>query len=155
MKFRTLIDLHKGLTFLFVAALMIYFQNFSMGAYLYLALHGTYGIMWILKGYLFPDRQWERTISIGYALFSFSGLCLYWIAPVLLIQSHKEVSAPLAAVAVSTNIFGVLLHFGSDAQKFFTLKYQRGLITEGFFARNRNTNYFGEILIYALSLIHI
>jgi protein-S-isoprenylcysteine O-methyltransferase Ste14 len=43
---------------------------------------------------------------------------------------------------------GVLLHFGSDAQKYFTLKYRTGLITEGFFLRCRNPNYLGEILIY-------
>jgi steroid 5-alpha reductase family enzyme len=52
------------------------------------------------------------------------------------------------AAAVSLNIFGVFLHYGSDAQKYYTLKYRQGLITEGFFARCRNTNYLGEILIY-------
>lgn len=47
------------------------------------------------------------------------------------------------------NIFGVLLHYGSDAQKYFTLKYHKGLITEGFFSRSRNPNYLGEILTYS------
>ncbi|NEO45861.1 MAG: DUF1295 domain-containing protein, partial [Moorea sp. SIO4A3] len=41
------------------------------------------------------------------------------------------------------------LHYASDAQKYYTLKYRSGLITEGFFARCRNTNYLGEILIYS------
>ena len=43
----------------------------------------------------------------------------------------------------------MLLHYGSDAQKYFTLKYEKGLITEGFFSRSRNPNYLGEILIYS------
>ena len=54
----------------------------------------------------------------------------------------------MVAVAISLNILGVFLHFSSDAQKYYTLKYHSGLITEGFFARCRNTNYLGEILIY-------
>jgi protein-S-isoprenylcysteine O-methyltransferase Ste14 len=41
-----------------------------------------------------------------------------------------------------------MLHYSSDAQKYFTLKYKPGLITEGFFKRCRNTNYLGELMIY-------
>lgn len=51
-------------------------------------------------------------------------------------------------IAIATNITGIMLHYGSDAQKYFTLKYNQGLITEGFFSRSRNPNYLGEILIY-------
>jgi steroid 5-alpha reductase family enzyme len=46
------------------------------------------------------------------------------------------------------NITGVFLHFASDAQKYYTLKHKTGLITEGFFAKCRNPNYLGEVLIY-------
>jgi steroid 5-alpha reductase family enzyme len=52
------------------------------------------------------------------------------------------------ALAVAINAVGVMLHFASDAQKYFTIKYKPGLITEGFFARSRNINYFGEAMIY-------
>jgi protein-S-isoprenylcysteine O-methyltransferase Ste14 len=38
---------------------------------------------------------------------------------------------------------------GSDAQKYFTLKARRGLITTGFFAWSRHPNYAGEMLLYA------
>jgi protein-S-isoprenylcysteine O-methyltransferase Ste14 len=54
----------------------------------------------------------------------------------------------IIAGAVALNMFGSVLHFGSDAQKYFTLKYKPGLITEGFFARCRNPNYVGELMIY-------
>ncbi len=64
------------------------------------------------------------------------------------ISGNVTPSAPLICVAIATNITGVLLHYGSDAQKYFTLKYKKGLITEGFFSRSRNPNYLGEILIY-------
>mgnify|MGYP001804271878 CR=1 FL=1 len=54
----------------------------------------------------------------------------------------------MVAIAIAVNILGVFLAYGSDAQKYYTLKYKSGLITEGFFARCRNTNYLGEISIY-------
>jgi steroid 5-alpha reductase family enzyme len=43
----------------------------------------------------------------------------------------------------------VFLHFVGDAQKFFVLQLRKGLIEDGLFARTRNPNYLGEVLIYA------
>ncbi|MCU0532426.1 MAG: DUF1295 domain-containing protein [Hydrococcus sp. Prado102] len=148
MKIKHAINLHKALTFLFVLGLMVAYQNFNTGAWVYLALHGTYGIMWLFKDRIYPDRQWEQDISFGIGIFSFIFLGLYWIAPFILVSSGVEPSPPLIAAAISINLLGVFLHYSSDAQKYYTLKYRPGLITEGFFARCRNTNYFGEILIY-------
>src|SRR5258706_10548653 len=42
----------------------------------------------------------------------------------------------------------VFLHYVSDAQKFFVLQLRKGLINDGLFARTRNPNYLGEVLIY-------
>lgn len=149
MKSKYAINLHKGLTFFVVLGLMFVYQNYTLGAWVYLALHGTYGFLWLLKDRIFPDAQWEQPISIPQGIFIFIMLILYWIAPFILISSGTVPPLPLVALAISGNIFGVFLHFASDAQKYYTLKYQKGLITEGFFARCRNTNYLGEILIYS------
>ncbi|MGK7922530.1 MAG: DUF1295 domain-containing protein [Trichodesmium sp.] len=148
MKIKYPINLHKATTFIFILALMIAYQNFSLGAWVYLALHGTYGILWLLKDRIYPDKQWEQEISLGLGIITFFFISLYWVAPFILISSGTEPPIPLVAAAISLNIFGVFLHYSSDAQKYYTLKYQPGLITEGFFARCRNTNYLGEILIY-------
>lgn len=142
------INLHKGITAIVVLGLMIAYQNFSIGPWVYLALHGTYGILWLFKDRLFPDKQWEERLSPPTALVTFILLGLYWIAPFLLISRGYEPPAPLLAAAIALNIFGVFLHYGSDAQKYFTLKYRPGLIDEGFFANCRNTNYLGEVFIY-------
>jgi len=149
MKLKYPINLHKGSTAIFVVGLMFYYQNFSIGTWVYLALHGSYGFLWLLKDRMFPDKQWEQLVSVPYGIFVFLVLGLYWIAPWLLISQQIEPSAAIIAVAVVLNMFGVMLHYGSDAQKYFTLKYKPGLITEGFFARCRNTNYLGELLIYS------
>lgn len=148
MKIKHSINLHKGATLPFVLGLMFLYDNFSLGAWVYLALHGTYGLLWLLKDRIYPDKQWEAEISIPGGIFTFAAVGLYWIAPYLLISRGVTVSYPLVAGAIALNIVGVFLHYTSDAQKYFTLKYQPGLITEGFFARCRNTNYLGEILIY-------
>jgi protein-S-isoprenylcysteine O-methyltransferase Ste14 len=148
MKLKYPINLHKGLTFLVVIILMKVYHNDSIAAYLYLALHGSYGLMWLLKDQLYPDKQWEQSVSIPYAIFVFAVLALYWIAPFVLISQSRTPSIEVIALAVAINAVGVMLHFASDAQKYFTIKYKPGLITEGFFARSRNINYFGEAMIY-------
>ncbi len=148
MKLKYPINLHKGLTGLVVLLGMTYFNNFSLEAWVYLALHGSYGILWLLKDRLFPDRQWEQKVSFAYGLFVFGFLGLYWVGPYVLISQALTVPVPLLALAIATNIIGVFLHFTSDAQKYFTLKYRPGLIDEGFFRLNRNPNYLGEMLIY-------
>ena len=148
MKAKHFINLHKGLSFPFILTLMLIYQNFNFGAWVYLALHGTYGLLWLLKSQIYPDKQWEQEISVGMGVFGFVLVSLYWVAPFILISSGSQPPLPLVAAAISLNIIGVFLHYSADAQKYYTLKYHSGLITEGFFARSRNTNYLGEILIY-------
>jgi len=148
MKIKHFLNLHKGTTFILVLGLMLAYNNFTIGPWVYLALHGTYGLLWLLKDRIYPDKQWEQEVSLVNGIVVFGIVGLYWIAPFILISSRSEPALPLVAVAIATTILGIFLHYASDAQKYFTLKYQPGLITEGFFARCRNTNYLGEILIY-------
>ncbi|OLT61036.1 DUF1295 domain-containing protein [Moorena bouillonii] len=149
MKSKHFINLHKALTAPVVLGLMVFYHNFNLGPWVYLALHGTYGVMWLLKDRIYPDKQWEEEMPIGMGILTFGILMLYWVAPFILISSGSEPPLPLVAAAISINVMGVFLHYASDAQKYYTLKYRSGLITEGFFARCRNTNYLGEILIYS------
>ena len=148
MKVKYPINLHKSLTFVVVLSLMAFYNNFTLAVWVYLALHGTYGIMWLIKDSLYPDRQWEQEVPVVMGILTFMLVSLYWVAPFILISSGVQPSLPLTSAAIAINIVGVFLHYGSDAQKYFTLKYQKGLITEGFFSRSRNPNYLGEILIY-------
>ena len=148
MQLRHVINLHKGLTALVVVGLMLAYGNGSVGAWVYLALHGTYGMLWLLKERIFPDRQWQQAIGWPQAIVMFVLLGLYWLAPYLLIASGAVPPLPLLAGAIAINLLGVFLHFASDAQKHFVLQVRPGLIEDGFFARCRNTNYLGEVLIY-------
>lgn len=148
MKLKYPVNLHKALTAIYVIILMFVFDNFSLTTWIYLALHGSYGFLWILKDRIFPDKQWEKDVSMAYGIFVFFILGLYWIAPWIIVTHDVHAPSQIIAAAISLNVIGVMLHFSSDAQKYFTLKYKTGLITEGFFKRNRNTNYLGELMIY-------
>lgn len=96
--------------------------------YLYLFLHGTYGILWIIKDLTFPDPRFLGKASIGSLILTFSFLTLYWLIPL-----------PLAAGLGVTNpsqlriiflivlyISGLILMLGSDYQKFYALKKKPG-----------------------------
>ena len=148
MKLNKLINLHKGMTAFVVLGLMFFYNNFTIAPLVYLALHGTYGLLWLLKEKIFPDPYFKEKINFLTSVTGFIFLASYWVAPYILISSPKSVPDFLIAASISINIIGVFLHFASDTQKYFSLRFKKDLIKEGFFKNVRNTNYLGEILIY-------
>lgn len=150
MKHKFFIDTHKGATALFVLILMAFYNRWENEAvWIYLALHGIYGILWVMKSQVFPDSAWEQSTSLSYGLLSWVSLSLYWVAPWMLIHDNVQVPGWYLGLCVSLYAFGLFFHFSSDMQKHTSLKLHPGqLITDGLFARLRNPNYFGELLIY-------
>ena len=150
MKQKFYIDTHKGLTSIYVLSLIFLFSAWdNTNIFIYLALHGSYGILWILKSYIYPDRQWESTCSIWYGLFIWMGLSLYWISPYIIITQNINPPNWYLAVCIMIYIIGIFLHFTSDMQKFTQLKYKPNMLIKNImFSRIRNMNYLGELLIY-------
>jgi protein-S-isoprenylcysteine O-methyltransferase Ste14 len=160
---RVAINLHKGTIGLVVLALMFRAGDFGLAAWLYLALHGSYGVLWLVKDVAFPDPAWRGRASISSAVATFVlPLGLYYLAPLVMFTglgraipggwgTTATLPPPVAGAAVACYAVGVFLHFGADAQKHFVLAHARPrrLVTDGFFAATRNPNYLGEILIYA------
>ncbi len=143
------INLHKVLVFPVVLGLMWWFDNVSIEMCIYLALHGTYSLLWLMKQSMYPDRRFEvrRPVWIGF-LFVFLPLAGYYVAPYLIASRHVSLPAPAIAAIVSLYTFGIFFHYVGDAQKYFTLRAGPALITDGLFSRVRNPNYMGEIMIY-------
>jgi protein-S-isoprenylcysteine O-methyltransferase Ste14 len=149
VKKRQLIDPMKGITVVVVLVMMAaYGQWYNTTAWVYLALHGSYGLLWVLKSRLFGDRQWEETSGPGFALVIVAGLALYWVAPWLLTSRGVQAPPWYLALCISLYAAGVFFHFAADMQKHTALKYGPGLVTEGLWSLCRNPNYFGELLIY-------
>lgn len=150
MKQKHFIDSHKALTGPFVLLLIaLYGQWHNPTAWVYQALHGTYGILWVLKSRFFPDKQWEQPADWRFALTAWGGLSVYWVAPWLLTWRGVQAPAWYLGLCVALYAVGVFLHFTADMQKHMWLKLRPGeLLSEGLWARLRNPNYFGELLIY-------
>jgi protein-S-isoprenylcysteine O-methyltransferase Ste14 len=144
------INLQKGGTLVFVLALMSIYGVWTPTAWTYLGLHGSYGLIWLLKEVVFPDPGWQKKITIAGALNAWLFvLGLYWIAPWLIVTQRIEQPPGVLGAAIVLYALGVVLMIGADAQKYFVLRVRRGLIVDGFFARTRNPNYLGEMMLYA------
>lgn len=150
VKVATFINAHKILVTPTVLAMMWVYQNWSTEAFIYLTLHGTYTILWLIKHAIFPDKSFEERLpaAIGF-FFVFVPLQFYLIAPYMLISRHVKHPPWVFAIVISMYILGMFLHYVSDAQKYFMLRERPRLITDGFFKRSRNTNYLGELFIYS------
>lgn len=149
LRMKHFIDSHKGATPIAVLGLIWYHQRWDNAtAWVYLGLHGTYGVLWVLKSAIFGDRNWEAKTTLPAGLGIWGGLTLYWIAPWLITSRDLRAPTWLLGAAVAVYALGVFFHFTSDMQKHATLAIRPGLITTGLFARCRNPNYFGELLIY-------
>jgi steroid 5-alpha reductase family enzyme len=150
MKQKYFIDTNKAVTGLIVFVMIaLYNQWGNTTAWVYLAVHATYGFLWVLKSQIFPDKQWEQRTSLAYGLVIWLGLSLYWVAPWIITSQGVQDAPWYLAICISIFTLGVFLHFTSDMQKYTSLKLNPGhLITSGLMARTRNINYFGELLIY-------
>ena len=153
-KLATLINLQKGGTGLFVLGLMAAFGSWGSAAWTYLALHGTYGLCWLLKHAAFPDARWNaRATWAGGLLTWLAVLGPYWIAPVLVVTPilgpRPEPAPWLLALAIAMHTVGLALMLAADAQKHAALARGPGLISDGLFRRVRHPNYLGEMLLYA------
>jgi len=155
VKLAWVINFQKGGTLPFIALLMWFYGNYSTVAWVYLALHGTYGLCWLLKHFAFRDRSWEARATIGGAALSFLlVLGPYWLIAWLLISGvlgpdYGNPSNALLAFAIGLHTLGVAIMLSADAQKHFSLRLQKRLIADGLFRHVRHPNYLGEIMIYA------
>ena len=158
LKQKYFIDIHKGITPLVIIFLVYNFDAWNnIEAIIYLALHGSYGILWVTKSYLFPDRQWEQNTPLWYGLGIWFFLSSYWISPYIISSGNyflpfyiqESFNTIFIGLCIIVYIFGIFLHFTSDMQKYISLKINPGhLITEHMFSRSRNANYLGELCIY-------
>lgn len=157
-KFAWIINLQKGGTFFLLGMLMWYYADktpsaTAPAAWVYLAMHGSYGLAWLIKDLAFPDANWQRRITIAGGLCGFSVLVLYWSFGWLLISGRSQPDYPLPDAAwfclcISLCMVGSVIMVAADAQKHFTLRLRRGLITDGMFRYVRHPNYLGEMMLY-------
>ena len=87
----------------------------------------------------------QQLASIIFVLFViYDGLL-----PYLCLSNPNEAPKWLIFISIMLFIFGVSIMMAADAQKHFSLKYNKGkLITNGLWKICRQPNYMGEIMLY-------
>ena len=152
LPFAYIINFNKGTMFIYLYALMVYFDNFSTGAWIYLALHSSYGFFWVFKDTVFPDPGFMQKISFSSFIFS----CLFGFIPYYFLGywmmsktgADREVSNERMFVATVVFIQGLVFMILTDAQKYLVLRERKGLITHCMNGWSRNMNYVGEMMLY-------
>lgn len=155
LKLAWVINFQKAGTAPLIGALMWHYGNTTPAAWIYLGLHGSYGLCWLMKDVAVPDRGWQARVTIGGAIMSFLlVLGPYWVIPWLLLSGvlgpdHAQPSPAMMAACVGLHTIGVALMIGADSQKNAVLRIRSGLIEDGFYSRTRHPNYLGEMAVYA------
>jgi protein-S-isoprenylcysteine O-methyltransferase Ste14 len=150
LKMAWVINFHKIFTLFIIAGMMVYFGNFSTAAWVYLGLHGIYGYCWLVKDFGFRDGSFESRVTYGGAVMSYLLLVgWYWLFPWFFLSRAEAPSNVLLFTAIAMHTWGITWMIAADCQKYFQLKYRKGLMTSGMFRYTRNPNFFGEVLIYA------
>jgi len=153
-KLAWVINFQKAGTLVFLGILIAYYQNTTMAAWVYLAMHGGYGLVWLIKDLSFPDAGWQKKITIAGGINAFIGvLGWYWVFGWLLISGYSDPSYPLPepgwfALCIVMCLTGSVIMIAADAQKYYTLRHKPGLITDGLHRYIRHPNYLGEMMIY-------
>ena len=144
-----MINFHKVITLFLIYGMMVYFDNYSTAAWIYLALHGTYGYCWLIKDFSFRDIYFDKRVTFGGVLTTYIGLVgWYWLLPFLFISENVQPSNGMLWFCISLHTLGCVLMVAADLQKNIVLRLRKGLITDGVFTYSRNPNYLGEIMIY-------
>ena len=158
LKLAWVINLQKAGSLPFFLFLIWYYgdlipEQSRTAAWIYTALHGSYGLVWLGKDLLFPDPNWQARATLPSCLFGLFGLAMYWAAGWLLISGTSVPNYPLQeavwlGLCVCLCLLGSVIMIAADVQKHVQLAARRGLITTGMFSRIRHPNYLGEMMIY-------
>jgi protein-S-isoprenylcysteine O-methyltransferase Ste14 len=144
------VNFHKIVTAFLIYGMMVHYDNYSMAAWVFLGLHGTYGYTWLIKDLAFPNAAFvkQRLTIFGIAYLYGGLIAWYWLMPWLLISRHIEPTGVVVFLAVAIHTLGVTLMATADVQKNLTMRFRKGLFTDGVCTYTRNPNYLGEIMIY-------
>jgi len=147
-----LINSQKATTLFFCLYCMWRFDNLSRTAWVYTALHGSYGYCWMIKESAFANKKFRRPLPTQVAVVVALVIFLpgYWNICILALSNKEEASGGLLFAAVFVYVIGLVCMMTSDCQTHFCLKYNPGLlIAEGMTRYTRHPNYAGELLLYS------
>ena len=102
------INFHKIITLFLILALMVYFDNFSIYAWVYLGMHGIYGYCWLIKDFGFRDGSFEGRMTYEGAMMTYVLLVAWcWWFPYLFISTGTQPDGWLLGLAIACHTQGI------------------------------------------------
>lgn len=148
----TAINTAKVLTILLLVAFAVIWGIQDWRQVIYLCLHISYCLWWLLEQWFFPLRRQQMfSEPAGIALFIFTLLftgVFYALPGYLAFTNPEPLSLTTAAVALPLFIFGSLINASADIQKLAAKQYGASLVSDGIWRFSRSINYFGDLLRY-------
>jgi len=147
----TAINAAKVLTVFCLATCAIVFGISDLRQVIYLCLHVSYCLWWLLEQWFFPARGeiFNEPIGVGGFIFTLLFIGVFYALPgYLAFTNPGSISAIAIAIALPLYIFGALINTSADIQKLTAKQYGAALVRDGVWRFARNINYFGDLLRY-------
>jgi protein-S-isoprenylcysteine O-methyltransferase Ste14 len=120
---------------------------------LYLALHISYCVWWLVEQLLFPARCeqiFRERISAPLAAVTVLYVGVFFALPGWLAMANPAPLSPwVAALAIVMFSFGSLINTAADVQKTTAKELGVGLVQDASWRRIRHVNYLGDLIRYA------
>ncbi len=148
----TAINVAKIITILCLISFAVIYQVNDYRQVIYLCLHISYCLWWLLEQLLFPQRRQQLfTEKVGISTFFFVILFVgvfYSFPGYLAFTNHNPLSYLTVAIALPLYIFGSLINTGADVQKMVAKSMGSGLVKDGAWRSLRHVNYLGDLMRY-------
>ena len=148
----TAINVAKIITiFCLITLALIYGVN-DYRQVIYLCLHISYCLWWLLEQLLFPQRRRQIfTEKIGILTFVivllFVGV-FYSLPGYFAFTNPSPIGYLSITIAIPLYIFGSLINTGVDVQKMVAKSMGSGLVQDGIWRSVRHVNYLGDLMRY-------
>lgn len=148
----TAINVAKAVTILCLITLAIIYGVHDQRQVIYLCLHVSYCLWWMVEQWLFPLRREQIfTEKVGLPIFIvvllFVGV-FYALPGYFAFTNPHPITYLTIAIALPLYIFGSLINTGADVQKMVAKDMGVGLVKEGVWRSVRHVNYLGDLMRY-------
>lgn len=148
----TAINIAKIITILCLITFAVIYGVNDYRQVIYLCLHISYCLWWLLEQWLFPQRRQQLfTDKVGILTLIFVILFVgvfYSLPGYLAFTNHNPLGYLTVAIALPLYIFGSLINTGADVQKMVAKSMGSGLVKDGAWRSLRHVNYLGDLMRY-------
>jgi len=148
----TAINVAKVVTIVLLLAMAATIGVRDMRQAVYLGLHVSYCLWWLLEQWVYPERRRQLfTEPVGVAGFASAVLIVgvvYSLPGLLAFLNPVPIAYGTVALALGMFSFGSLINASADVQKMTAKAMGAGLVSDGIWRRVRHVNYLGDLLRY-------